>query len=72
LQNLVTVPKLTQQRLTVVLDRHGLQYDVHWVVGGMPFLSRPTPGDNLIDVVRAAVHEVRRTRCGAIHNRRQQ
>ena len=40
-----------------VLDHHGLQYDVQWVVGGKPFLSRPAPGNNLIDVVRAAVRE---------------
>jgi succinyl-diaminopimelate desuccinylase len=50
-------PESLQQRLTAVLDRHGLQYDIKWVVGGMPFLSRPAPGNNLIDVVRAAVHE---------------
>jgi succinyl-diaminopimelate desuccinylase len=48
---------ILQQRLTAVLDRHGLQYDVRWVVGGMPFLSRPAPGHNLIDAVRAAIRE---------------
>jgi len=52
-----STPESLQQRLTAVLDRHGLQYDVRWVVGGMPFLSRPAPGPNLIDVVRAAIRE---------------
>jgi succinyl-diaminopimelate desuccinylase len=52
-----STPESLQQRLTAVLDRHGLQYDVRWVVGGMPFLSRPAPGHNLIDAVRAAIRE---------------
>jgi len=50
-------PEDLQRRLAAVLDRHGLQYDVQWVVGGMPFLSRPTADSSLIDVVRAAVRE---------------
>ena len=52
-----STPESLQQRLTAVLDRHGLQYEVRWVVGGMPFLSRPAPGHNLIDVVRTAIRE---------------
>ena len=52
-----STPESLQQRLTAVLDRHGLQYDVRWTVGGMPFLSRPASGHNLIDVVRDAVRE---------------
>ena len=52
-----STPENLQQRLTAVLDRHGLQYDVRWTVGGMPFLSRPASGHNLIDVVRDAVRE---------------
>ena len=50
-------PESLQQRLREVLDRHGLQYDILWIVGGLPFLSRPASGHNLIDVVRAAVRE---------------
>ena len=50
-------PESLQQRLTAVLDRHGLQYDVQWVVSGMPFLTRPAADNSLIDVVRAAVRE---------------
>ncbi|WP_342617683.1 succinyl-diaminopimelate desuccinylase [Rhodoferax sp. GW822-FHT02A01] len=42
-----------QQRLTQVLDRHGLEYELTWVVGGLPFLT--TPG-TLVDAV---VHAIR-------------
>ena len=40
--------KLTQE----VLDRHGLDYDLAWVVGGLPFLT--TPGD-LVTAVQDAI-----------------
>ena len=30
-----------QQRLTAVLDRHGLEYTLEWTVGGLPFLTPP-------------------------------
>jgi succinyl-diaminopimelate desuccinylase len=52
-----STPENLQQRLTAVLDRHGLQYDVQWVVGGMPFLTGPALDNSLIDMVRAAVRE---------------
>ena len=35
------MPESLQQRLTGVLDRHGLQYNLEWIVGGLPFLTRP-------------------------------
>ena len=35
-----------------MLDRHGLEYTLDWVVGGLPFLT--TPG-TLVDAVRAAI-----------------
>ena len=41
-----------QQRVKDVLDRHGLEYTLDWVVGGLPFLT--TPG-TLVDAVRAAI-----------------
>ena len=41
-----------QQRVKEVLDRHGLEYQLDWVVGGLPFLT--TPG-TLVDAVRAAI-----------------
>ena len=39
-----STPETLQQRLTAVLDRHGLEYTFEWVVGGLPFLPRPAPG----------------------------
>ena len=41
-----------QQRVHAVLDRHGLQYDLRWTIGGQPFLT--TPGD-LLDAVGDAI-----------------
>jgi succinyl-diaminopimelate desuccinylase len=40
--------KLTHQ----VLDRHGLDYELQWVVGGLPFLT--TPGD-LVSAIQDAI-----------------
>lgn len=41
-----------QQRVHAILDRHGLDYDLAWTVGGQPFLT--TPGE-LVDAVQAAI-----------------
>ena len=41
-----------QQRVAQVLDRHGLDYEIRWVVGGLPFLT--TPGE-LVGAVQAAI-----------------
>jgi succinyl-diaminopimelate desuccinylase len=45
-----------QQRVTDILARFGLQagqdYELHWTVGGQPFLTRPGP---LVDAVCAAI-----------------
>jgi succinyl-diaminopimelate desuccinylase len=41
-----------QQRLHAILDRHHLDYDLAWTVGGLPFL---TPRGNLSDAVAAAI-----------------
>ncbi|MFT3815183.1 MAG: succinyl-diaminopimelate desuccinylase [Acidovorax sp.] len=41
-----------RQRVHAVLDRHGLDYDLAWTLGGQPFLT--TPGD-LVDAVQAAI-----------------
>jgi succinyl-diaminopimelate desuccinylase len=30
-----------QARVHRILDRHSLEYDLHWTLGGRPFLSRP-------------------------------
>lgn len=41
-----------QQRVTQVLDRHGLEYDIAWVIGGLPFLTTPA---ELVTAVRSAI-----------------
>jgi succinyl-diaminopimelate desuccinylase len=49
-----TVEEL-QSRVHEVLDRHALDYDIRWTVGGMPFL---TPRGRLVAALAAAVEEV--------------
>lgn len=41
-----------QQRVHAILDRHGLDYELAWTVGGQPFLT--TPGE-LVGAVQAAI-----------------
>ncbi|APW38339.1 succinyl-diaminopimelate desuccinylase [Rhodoferax koreense] len=43
-----------QQRVQEVLDRHGLDYELKWTVGGQPFLT--TPG-TLVDAVSEAIRQ---------------
>ena len=47
-----STPESLQTRLQAVLDQHGLDYDLTWTVGGLPFLT--TPG-TLVDAVCAAI-----------------
>ena len=51
-----STPEGLQQRVTDLLQRHGLQpgadFDLAWTLGGRPFL---TPPGTLVDAVRAAV-----------------
>lgn len=47
-----STPQSLQQRLSAVLDRHELDYDLTWTVGGLPFLT--TPG-TLVNAVREAI-----------------
>ena len=49
-----STPESLQQRLSAVLDRHELDYELTWTVGGLPFLT--TPG-TLVNAVRAAIRE---------------
>ena len=49
-----STPESLQQRLSAVLDRHGLEYALQWTIGGLPFLTTPGP---LVDAVRAAILE---------------
>jgi succinyl-diaminopimelate desuccinylase len=41
-----------QQRLRGILDSHGLEYELKWTVGGLPFL---TPRGSLSDALSAAI-----------------
>jgi succinyl-diaminopimelate desuccinylase len=47
-------PESLQQRLCAVLNRHNVQYDVVWTIGGLPFLT--TPGA-LVEAVTQAIHD---------------
>ena len=47
-----STPESLQQRLTAVLDKHGLQYDLKWTLGGQPFLT--TPG-TLVGAIQKAI-----------------
>jgi succinyl-diaminopimelate desuccinylase len=48
----VSTADALQQRVHEVLDRHGLEYELPWVVGGQPFLT--TPGE-LVQAVQGAI-----------------
>jgi len=43
-----------QARVHEVLDRHGLEYELQWTLGGQPFLT--TPG-TLVSAVQQAIHD---------------
>ncbi len=47
-----STPEVLQQRLTAVLDQHGLQYELKWTIGGLPFLT--TPG-TLVGAIQQAI-----------------
>ncbi|WP_027015991.1 succinyl-diaminopimelate desuccinylase [Comamonas composti] len=41
-----------QQRVQQVLDRHALEYEIDWTLGGLPFLTEP---GMLVEAVQAAI-----------------
>jgi succinyl-diaminopimelate desuccinylase len=47
-----STPQSLQAGLIGVLKKHGLEYDLAWTIGGLPFLT--TPG-TLVDAVRDAI-----------------
>jgi succinyl-diaminopimelate desuccinylase len=49
-----STPEVLQRRVTGILDRHGVEYDLQWVIGGLPFL---TPPGGLIETLRRAVRD---------------
>ncbi|AKJ29263.1 succinyl-diaminopimelate desuccinylase [Caldimonas brevitalea] len=36
-----STPDGLKERLHAILDRHGLEYDLQWTLGGLPFLTEP-------------------------------
>jgi succinyl-diaminopimelate desuccinylase len=50
-----STPGSLQARVREILDRHGLEYDVQWVVGGKPFLTKR---GKLVDTLTAAIRTV--------------
>jgi succinyl-diaminopimelate desuccinylase len=44
-----------QQRLTNILDQHGLEYDIDWTIGARPFLTGRGP---LADAASRAIKEI--------------
>ena len=49
-----STPDGLKSRVVELLDRHSLQYELQWVLGGLPFL---TPPGTLVDAVRSAIYE---------------
>jgi succinyl-diaminopimelate desuccinylase len=49
-----STPESLQQRLTAVLDRHDLKYELQWTLGGLPFLTSP---GGLVRAVQSAVRD---------------
>lgn len=43
-----------QSRVHAILDRHGLEYEIRWTLGGKPFL---TPRGKLVDLLSAVIAE---------------
>ena len=48
-----STPQSLQDRLKVVLERHGLEFELSWVIGGLPFLTHP---GTLVNAVRDAIN----------------
>jgi succinyl-diaminopimelate desuccinylase len=47
-----STPESLKERVVAVLGKHGLDYDIAWVLGGLPFLT--TPGE-LVDAIGQAI-----------------
>jgi succinyl-diaminopimelate desuccinylase len=50
-----STPASLQARLGAVLERHGVRHDVHWTLGGQPYL---TPRGALVDAAAATIRDV--------------
>ena len=49
-----STPEALKARVAAVLDRHGLEYQIDWTLGGEPFL---TPVGTLTEALGAAIHD---------------
>ncbi len=49
-----STPESLQRRLTAILDKYGLEYEIDWTLGARPFLTKP---GRLAEAVRAAIQE---------------
>jgi len=49
-----STPESLQQRVHAVLDKHQLEYELKWTVGGLPFL---TPAGVLVAAVQGAIRD---------------
>ena len=47
-----STPDALKARVHEVLDRHGLEYQLDWVLGGLPFLTRP---GELVQAMQASI-----------------
>jgi succinyl-diaminopimelate desuccinylase len=50
-----STPDGLKRRVHEVLDRHGLDYQLDWTLGGLPFLTRP---GELVEAMRGAIVDV--------------
>ncbi|MDH5526827.1 MAG: succinyl-diaminopimelate desuccinylase [Nitrospirota bacterium] len=50
-----STPESIDRQVREILDRHGLKYDLDWLLSGMPFLTDPGP---LTEAMQAAIREV--------------
>lgn len=48
-----STPEGLQKRVEEVLDKHALEYEIAWVIGGLPFL---TPPGQLVGAIQQAIH----------------
>ena len=49
----VSTPEQLQDRVHAIIDRHGLEYELHWNYSGKPFL---TPRGRLVAALEGAIH----------------
>ena len=48
-------PESLQSRVEQILDRHGVDYEINWILSGLPFL---TPEGELVEASQQAIREI--------------